>query len=174
MTTPGGTDSAPNRGGANDAGREDHAGSAPAAPAATRCVLGFDVGRRRIGVAVGNTISASARAVAVVDARDDGPDWTAIGRLVAQWRPDRLLVGDPLTLDGEVQPITRHARAFAQQLAARFGLPVQLVDERSSSRDADRRFAERRRSGTAKRKDAAALDAFAAEIIIERWLLERG
>lgn len=140
--------------------------------AATRCVLGFDVGRRRIGVAVGNTISSSARAVAVVDARDDGPDWPAIEALLRQWRPDRLLVGDPLTLDGEVQSITRHARAFADELVRRFGLPVQLVDERSSSMDADRRFADRRRAGTARRKDAAKLDAVAAEIIVERWLAE--
>lgn len=148
-------------------------GPGDAAPA-THCVLGFDVGRRRIGVAVGNTISASARAVAVVDARDDGPDWTAVERLLRQWRPDRLLVGDPLTLEGEVQAITRHARAFASELGTRFALPVELVDERSSSREADRRFAERRRSGAARRKDAAALDAVAAEIIVERWLAEQG
>lgn len=148
-------------------------GAGPAAPP-THCVLGFDVGRRRIGVAVGNTISASARAVAVVDARDDGPDWPAVERLLRQWRPDRLLVGDPLTLEGEVQAITRHARAFAGELSTRFALPVELVDERSSSREADRRFAERRRAGAARRKDAAALDAVAAEIIVERWLQEHG
>lgn len=147
---------------------------APDASPTTRCVLGFDVGRRRIGVAVGNTISASARAVAVVDARDEGPDWPAVERLLRQWRPDRLLVGDPLTLDGEVQDITRHARAFAAELGQRFSLPVELVDERSSSREADRRFAERRRAGAARRKDAAALDAVAAEIIVERWLAESG
>lgn len=147
--------------------------SAPADPA-PRSVLGFDVGRRRIGVAVGNTISASATAIAVVSARDEGPDWDAVDGLVRQWRPDRLLVGDPLTLDGEVQAITRHARAFAEQLRARFGLPVEMVDERSSSREADARFAERRRGGTARRKDAAVLDAVAAQIIVERWLLQAG
>lgn len=148
-------------------------GATDAAPA-PHCVLGFDVGRRRIGVAVGNTISASARAVAVVDAREDGPDWAAVEHLLRQWRPGLLLVGDPLTLDGEVQDITRHARAFAAELGQRFALPVALVDERSSSREADRRFAGRRRAGTARRKDAAALDAVAAEIIVERWLAENG
>ena len=152
----------------------DGAGQAGAGQATVGCVLGFDVGRRRIGVAVGNTLSASARAVAVVAARDQGPDWDAVAALVRQWRPDRLLVGDPLTLDGEVQAITRVARAFADEAAGRFGLPVQLVDERSSSREADRRFAERRRGGTARRKDAALLDAVAAEIIVERWLQEHG
>ena len=147
---------------------------AGAAGPTVRCVLGFDVGRRRIGVAVGNTVSASARGIAVVAARDDGPDWDAVAALVRQWRPDRLLVGDPLTLDGEVQEITRHARAFAREAGERFALPVQMVDERSSSREADSRFAERRRQGAARRRDASRLDAVAAEIIVERWLQERG
>ena len=152
----------------------DDGAIAPGSGTGTRCVLGFDVGRRRIGVAVGNTISASARAVAMVQAGDDGPDWRAVEQVVRQWRPDRLLVGDPLTLDGEVQAITQHARAFARELGERFGLPVDMVDERSTSREADRRFAERRRAGTARRKHAATLDAVAAEIIVERWLTAAG
>jgi len=137
------------------------------------CLLGFDVGSRRIGVAVGNTLSESARGIDVVAMREDGPDWAHIERLVKQWRPNQLLVGDPLTLNGDVQEITRIARRFAEQLGERSGLPVALVDERSSSREADRRFAERRAGGRARRKDAAQLDAVAAEIIIERWF-DRG
>ena len=133
------------------------------------CLLGFDVGSRRIGVAVGNTLSASARGIDVVAMRDDGPDWEHVDRLIRQWRPKQLLVGDPLTLNGDVQEITRIARRFAEQLGERSGLPVALVDERSSSREADRRFADRRAGGRARRKDAAQLDAVAAEIIIERW-----
>ncbi len=136
------------------------------------CVLGFDVGARRIGVAVGNTLSHSARAIAMVAARDDGPDWDAVAALVREWRPDRLVVGEPLTLEGESQPATHLARRFAREAGQRFGIVVDLVDERSSSREADRRFAERRRSGQARRRDAAALDALAAQIIVERWLGE--
>src|SRR5690606_37428894 len=67
--------------------------------AATLCVLGFDVGARRIGVAVGNTVSGTARPIAMVAARDEGPDWDAVSALVREWRPDRLVVGEPLTLD---------------------------------------------------------------------------
>ncbi|MCB1561177.1 MAG: Holliday junction resolvase RuvX [Xanthomonadales bacterium] len=133
------------------------------------CLLGFDVGGRRIGVAVGNTLSTTARGIDVVAMRDDGPDWEHIDRLIRQWRPNQLLVGDPLTLNGDVQEITRIARRFAEQLGERSGLPVALVDERSSSREAERRFADRRAGGRARRKDAAQLDAVAAEIIIERW-----
>lgn len=136
------------------------------------CVLGFDVGARRIGVAVGNTLSHTARAIAMVAAREDGPDWNAVAALVREWRPDRLVVGEPLTLDGETQPATHMARRFAREAGERFGLPVDLVDERSSSREADRRFAEKRRAGQARRRDAAMQDALAAQIIIERWLGE--
>lgn len=134
------------------------------------CVLGFDVGSRRIGVAVGNSVSQTARALAVVDASDAGPDWARIDALLREWKPDRLLVGEPLTLDGQEQPATRRARRFAQEIHIRAGLPVDLVDERSSSKEADRRFAQRRQTGQARRKDAAVLDAVAAEIIVERWL----
>ncbi len=133
------------------------------------CILGFDVGARRIGVAVGNTLSRSARAIAMVAAHDDGPDWDAVAALVREWRPDRLVVGEPLTLDGEAQPATHFARRFAREAGTRFGLPVDLVDERSSSREADRRFAEKRRAGQARRRDARALDAVAAQVILERW-----
>ncbi len=136
------------------------------------CVLGFDVGARRIGVAVGNTLSGTARAIAMVSAQDEGPDWNAVAALVREWRPDRIIVGEPLTLDGEAQPATHMARRFAREAAQRFKLPVDLVDERSTSREAERRFAEARRSGQARRRDAQTMDALAAQIIVERWLGE--
>lgn len=134
------------------------------------CVLGFDVGARRIGVAVGNTLTATARAVAVIEVGEAGLDWSRVEALVREWRPDRLVVGEPLTLEGEAQPATHFARRFATQAAELTKLPIAMVDERYSSLDAERRFAERRKAGQAKRRDAAALDALAAEIIVERWL----
>lgn len=133
-------------------------------------VLGFDVGARRIGVAVGSGFGHDARALAVVDVRADGPDWRSIDRLHAEWRPAILVVGDPLTLDGGDQPIRRRAHGFARELQARYGLPVVLVDERSSSVEAAQRFALDRAEGRRRRRDAAALDAVAAAIIVERWL----
>jgi putative Holliday junction resolvase len=138
------------------------------------CVLGFDVGTRRIGVAVGNTLSLTARALCVVDASEAGADWRRIDALVQEWKPDRLVVGEPLTLEGEVQAATTRARRFAEDLRLRTGLAVDLVDERATSKEADRRFAERRHRGEARRSQAAALDAVAAEIIIERWLQAGG
>ena len=133
-------------------------------------VLGFDVGSRRIGVAIGSAFSVGARALAMVDVRADGPDWAALDRLHKEWRPNGLIVGDPLTLEGDDQPNRKRAHAFARQLQQRYKLPVLLVDERSSSVEAARRFAVERAEGRKRRRDAASLDAVAAAVIIERWL----
>ncbi|MFT3755180.1 MAG: Holliday junction resolvase RuvX [Pseudoxanthomonas sp.] len=133
-------------------------------------VLGFDVGARRIGVAVGSAFGSGARALAVVDVHNNAPDWPAIDKLRAEWRPDGLVVGDPMTLDGGDQPIRKRAQAFARELKARYTLPVVMVDERSSSVEAAQRFALDRAEGRKRRRDAVALDAVAAAVIIERWL----
>lgn len=143
--------------------------SEPASPQALT-LLAFDVGARRIGVAVGNTISMSAREVGVLDMRDAVPDWPTLDRWMREWRPARLVVGDPATLDGGDQPIRTRAHAFARELHARYHLPVVLVDERASSIEAAQRFASDRAQGRKRRRDAEALDAVAAAIIVERWL----
>jgi putative Holliday junction resolvase len=133
-------------------------------------LLAFDVGARRIGVAVGNTVSMSAGEVGVLDMRDTGPDWPTLDRWVREWRPARLVVGDPATLDGGDQPIRVIARGFAAELGQRYALPVEQVDERTSSIEAAQRFAAGRASGSRKRHQAANLDALAAVVILERWL----
>ena len=99
--------------------------------------LAFDVGTRVIGVAIGNRLSGSARALTTL-APDD---WARLDALVAEWRPDALVVGLPLTLDGAEQPMSRRARAFATQLEQRYQRPTHLVDERNTSREAARRIA---------------------------------
>lgn len=154
----------------------DH--EAPAAPASPirqdGTVLGFDVGARRIGVAVGSAFGHGARALAVIDVHHERPDWEAIDRLRKEWRPDGLVVGDPMTLEGGDQPIRLRAQAFARELRVRYALPVVMVDERASSIEAAQRFAVDRAEGRRKRRDAAALDAVAAAVIVERWLAAPG
>lgn len=144
-----------------------------AAPARIRrdgTVLGFDVGSRRIGVAVGSAFGHGARALAVIDVHGEQIDWQAIDRLHKEWRPDGMIVGDPMTLDGGDQPARVRAHAFARELRGRYRVPVVLVDERASSIEAAQRFALDRAEGRRKRRDAAALDAVAAAVIVERWL----
>lgn len=146
--------------------------SGTGAPAIRRdgTVLGFDVGARRIGVAVGSGFGIGARALAVIDVHPGGPDWAEIERLRREWRPDGLVVGDPMSLEGGDQPIRKVAQAFARELRVRTQLPVVMVDERSSSIEAAQRFAGERSQGHRRKRDAAVLDAVAAAIIVERWL----
>ncbi len=136
------------------------------------CVLGFDVGSRLTGVAIGNRFTATARALTTIPIHAGGPDWSRLDALHRQWQPDSLVVGLPLTLDGTEQPASRRARAFAAQLKQRYHLPVEFVDERHSSQEAAQRFAAGRAAGLKRRRDAAEIDAEAAAVILERWLVE--
>jgi putative Holliday junction resolvase len=130
--------------------------------------LAFDYGTRLIGVAIGHRISESARALTTLA----NGDWARLDALVAEWRPEHLVVGLPLALDGTEQSMSRAAREFAAALTKRYARSVHLVDERYTSGEAARRFAEQRASGSARRKDAAAIDAIAAQIILESWLAQ--
>lgn len=136
------------------------------------CVLGFDFGARRIGVASGNRISQSARPLPVLMVKSGQPDWVRVDALLSEWQPEALVVGLPLTLEGGEQAVTRGARAFADALGARSGLPVHMVDERHTSQEAARRFAAQRAAGSARRRDAENIDSLAAAVILESWLTQ--
>ena len=138
-------------------------------------VMGFDVGTKRIGVAVGNGITGSAQALGIIYVnKHHQPDWPAIDAHIRQWRPQGLVVGLPLDLEGQSQAMTETARRFAQQLHARAELPVHFQDERHTSQEAARRFKAARAQGTRRRHDANQLDAMAAVIIVENWLAQPG
>ena len=125
-------------------------------------LLGFDFGMRRIGVAVGQRITGTASAVTTLAAQDGQPDWSQIEQLLADWRPQALVVGLPLALDGSHTDVTRAAERFARRLHGRFQLPVHLQDERLSSHAAEHwRTDANRRDG---------LDEAAARIILQDWL----
>lgn len=135
-------------------------------------LLGFDFGLRRIGVAVGQTATHTANPLTVI-AHHDAPDWPAIDRLFAEWRPVGLVVGLPFGAEGMESDMSRAARAFGAELERRFELPVYYQDERLTSHAADAHFAASRAQGTARRKDAGKLDAMAATIILQNWLQSR-
>ena len=96
-------------------------------------VLAFDYGLRHIGVAVGNGLVASANPLAVVSAKNGSPDWTAIERLLKEWRPAELVVGLPLNMDGTDSDMSLKARKFARQLQGRYAVNCNMVDERLTS-----------------------------------------
>jgi putative Holliday junction resolvase len=99
-------------------------------------LLGFDFGTRRIGVAVGNTLTGSARALCVIASEPVADRWAAIAALVAAWQPQRLVVGRPRHPDGAPLPLTARCERFARQLGGRFRRPVELIDESFSSIEA--------------------------------------
>ena len=130
-------------------------------------VLAFDYGERFVGVAIGAPGVGVAHPLATIDQRATGPRLAAIAALVAEWRPARLVVGLPLALDGAPHEQTRRARAFAASRAARFGLPVDLVDERFSSADAEERL---RAIGRGGRRHKGLAHPVAAQVILQDWL----
>lgn len=132
-------------------------------------ILAFDYGTRRTGVALGSPLSG-ARPLAVLASKPEDALFASIAKLIREWAPVQMVVGLPLTLDGGEQFMTERANAFAEGLRSRFGLPLVMHDERSTSKMADRCFAELRAAGLKKRKDAQLLDAMAASLILEDYL----
>lgn len=132
-------------------------------------LLAFDVGTRMHGVAIGHPITGTARALTTIPVHHGKVDWKAIDDLVKEWQPQAFVIGLPLALDGSEQEMTRHARAFGEQLRQRYARVVHESDERFTSKEAARRFAEQRAAGNAKRKHGADIDALAAQIILESF-----
>jgi putative holliday junction resolvase len=142
-----------------------HSGPAAGAPLT---VLAFDFGLKRIGIAVGDTVTSTSAPRPAIPFGN----WTAIEREVRALQPQFLVVGAPYNADGSESAIGAAARAFAQELERRFGLPVQQVDERFSSLEANSALKDRRASGTRRRRVRREdIDSAAAAIILERWLL---
>lgn len=129
-------------------------------------VLAFDFGERRIGAAVGDRQLRIAHPLETIDAATNEARFARIAVLVAEWQPRLLVVGLPLAMDGTEHRLSALARKFAQRLHGRFGLEVQLIDERLSSVEAQRQAGE---SGTGARQGRGRLDAMAARVILETW-----
>ena len=131
----------------------------------SQTLLGFDYGTKRIGVAVGQDITRSVTPLTTLQNKHDKPDWDAIGKLIEEWQPDILVVGLPLHLDGSQQALTEKAQRFGNQLKGRYNLPVEMVDERLTSHEAEAELAAR--GGKTAKAD---IDALAAALILQSWL----
>ena len=133
-------------------------------------VLAFDFGAKRIGVAIGMPLGegqlGAARPLITIDAEANDARFAAIATLIAEWQPIRLLVGRPLNDDGTPHEMTARCERFANQLRGRFQLPVEQVDERFSSTEAD---ANLRQRGLSWQQRRARVDAEAALIILQSW-----
>ena len=136
------------------------------AGAGQRLILAFDFGTRRIGVAVGNEMLASASALDPLPARDGIPDWNVVTRLVEEWRPDLFVVGLPINMDGSESEMSLRARKFGKRLYGRYGKPCEMVDERGSTFEAK---AIAREAGHRGNYREEGVDGLAAQLILEGW-----
>jgi len=129
---------------------------------APQTLLGFDFGKKRTGVAVGQSLTGTATGLTTLQSQRNKPDWSAIEALIKEWQPNALVVGIPVHMDGKEQDMTLAARKFARQLEGRFQLPVHEADERLSSAEAELSL-----GSNAEKED---IDREAARIILQSWL----
>ena len=134
---------------------------------ALRCVIGFDFGLKRIGLATGQTITGTATPLATLQAIKHAPDWKGIAAHIEKWKPDALIVGIPYLLDGGESDMTRAARNFSKALEQRFQLPVFTIDESLSSYAAESRLKQDIKIAKHNKHE---IDKMAAAIIVQSWL----
>ncbi len=132
-------------------------------------VLGFDFGMKRIGVAVGNQVTLSAKPLSPLKAKDGVPSWDLLQKMIREWQPEALIVGVPVHIDGGEQAITFAAKKFAKKLNARYQLPVFPVDERLTTVEARQMLFD---EGGYKKLSEVSIDSHAAKLIVEQWLAE--
>jgi putative Holliday junction resolvase len=131
-----------------------------------RTVLGFDFGKKYIGVAVGQELTGSASALGSIKAKDGIPNEMELTKFIKEWQPDYLVVGLPLNMDGSEQQLTLDAKKFGNRLSNKFALKVEFQDERLTTADAkERLFAE----GGYRNLKKDNIDAESARLIIESY-----
>jgi len=132
-----------------------------------RTLLGFDFGLKNIGVAVGQELTGTANALTVIKAQDGKPNWNDIEKLISEWKPQLLIVGLPLNMDGTEQAMTAASRKFGNRLNGRFQLPVEWQDERLSTYDALEYLGVHSKLQAKNRDD---VDRISAQLILQSWL----
>lgn len=133
--------------------------------------LAFDYGTRKIGVAVGQTVTLTANPLNPLLAHQGLPDWNQISKLIDQWQPVGFIVGIPLNMDGSVQTITKKALAFANELSKRYNMPVHQIDERLTTVEAKQKLFD---LGGYKALKETSVDSFAAKLMLEAWMRSSG
>lgn len=133
----------------------------------SRTLLGFDFGMKNIGIAVGQELTSTANPLTAIKARDGIPDWEQIRKLLDEWKPQLLIVGLPLNMDGTEQEMTAAARRFGNRLNGRFNIPVEWQDERLTTYEALDQMGIRSKMDSRQRSD---VDQLSAQLILQSWL----
>lgn len=135
-------------------------------PIGQRTAVGFDFGKKYIGVAVGQEITGSATPLGSIKANDGIPHWDNVNNYLKEWQPDYIVVGLPLNMDGSEQQLTLDAKKFGKRIMGKFGLPVEYQDERLTTADAKEQLFAR---GGYKNLKKDNIDAESAKLIIESY-----
>lgn len=131
-----------------------------------KTLLAFDYGTQNIGVAYGQSLTNSASELSPLKARDGIPNWDEVESLLKEWKPELVLVGLPLNMDDSESELSQRARKFGNRLHGRFGIKVEMMDERLSTFAAKEEAAERGHKGNYAQ---APVDSIAARLILESW-----
>ena len=133
-------------------------------------ILGFDFGEKRIGVAVGNTVTSQAQALITLHVESNAARLDAVEKLVNEWQPTSFVVGQPEHADGTPHAVAHLAKKFGNRLTEKFRLPVTYINETLSSAEASSILGARGVKGIAQK---AEIDAVAAQVILQSFLDER-
>ena len=126
-------------------------------------ILAFDFGTQHIGVAVGQTITKTSSPLIVLNVAHEGKEiWNTISRLIDEWKPDQLLVGQPLNMDGTPSDMMQKVDPFFKKLERISNIPCELVDERLTSFEAKQLM-------TVDLKNDR-VDDLAAKIFLDNWM----
>ena len=134
-----------------------------------KTILAVDFGLRRIGIAVGQSITGSASPIGVVRNGEEGPDFDSLGKLIDEWRPSLIVVGMPRHADETPSDMTAHVECFIEELR-RYDLPIETIDERNTSTEARAVLKNARAAGSRGRIKKEMIDSAAAVFIAERYL----
>lgn len=128
--------------------------------------LAFDYGLKNIGLAYGSELGQNATELPPIKARDGVPNWAEVERLIKEYQPKAVIVGLPLNMDGSASELSRRATKFSNRLNGRFGVDIELMDERLSSFEAKE---EARDSGHRGDFGKNPIDSIAARLILQSW-----
>ena len=133
-------------------------------------IMAFDYGLRQIGVAHGQTLTANAEGIGILQASDGVPNWDDVKAMLNEWKPNLILVGLPLNMDGSDSELSRLARKFARRLQGRFNVDALMVDERLTSQDAKSSLRDPSSNKKSNKIDLTKIDHLAAALILQSWL----
>lgn len=130
-------------------------------------IIGFDYGKKRTGIASGQTVTNTATPLVTLGQIKGNPDWDGIKQQIDQWQPDALIIGVPYQLDGSESSMTKAAIHFGDCLKKRFNLPVYEVNEALSSFEAENTLKEKLKITQQNKHE---IDKIAAAVIVQSWL----